>query len=61
MKPVILPFHDRVRVTSPYGERFLNGGYDWHNGIDLVGVDDITAVKETLPVWRCNSDSIVKR
>lgn len=42
MKPVILPFHDRVRVTSPYGERFLNGGYDWHSGIDLVGVDDIT-------------------
>ena len=26
-------------VTSPYGQRTLNGVSGWHNGIDLVGVD----------------------
>lgn len=27
------------RVSSPYGERTLNGVPGWHNGIDLVGLD----------------------
>lgn len=26
-------------VTSPYGQRTLNGVTGWHNGIDLVGLD----------------------
>lgn len=26
-----------VRVSSPFGERWLNGAKVWHNGIDLVG------------------------
>jgi murein DD-endopeptidase MepM/ murein hydrolase activator NlpD len=33
------PFESHnYRVTSPYGNRTLNGNADWHGGIDLVGV-----------------------
>ena len=32
------PFEsNKYRVTSPYGQRVLNGVNQWHNGIDLVG------------------------
>ena len=34
-----LPFASRIRVTSPYGWRTLNGKRGWHGGIDLVGED----------------------
>ena len=35
-------FKGRFRVTSPYGERTLNGVTSFHSGIDLVGLDDTT-------------------
>ena len=35
-------FNGAFRVTSPFGERILNGKKEYHNGIDLVGVDDTT-------------------
>jgi murein DD-endopeptidase MepM/ murein hydrolase activator NlpD len=35
-------FKGNFRVTSPYGERILNGKKEFHKGIDLVGLDDIT-------------------
>ena len=35
---VLSPFEsNKYRVTSPYGQRVLNGVNQWHNGIDLVG------------------------
>lgn len=34
-----IPFDcDTVKLTSPYGERTLNGRIDFHGGYDLVGV-----------------------
>lgn len=30
----------QVRITSPYGNRTLNGAADWHNGIDFVSDGD---------------------
>ena len=34
-----IPFDcDTVKLTSPYGERTLNGRTDFHGGYDLVGV-----------------------
>lgn len=35
-----LPYNGRVRVSSPYGWRYLNGVKVWHDGVDLVGLDD---------------------
>lgn len=35
-------FKGSFRVTSPRGERYLNGAKEYHKGIDLVGMDDIT-------------------
>ena len=32
-------FKGRFRVTSPRGWRTLNGGKDYHGGLDLVGLD----------------------
>ena len=33
------PFESgKYRLTSPYGQRTLNGVSQWHNGVDLVGV-----------------------
>ena len=43
---MIIPFStDRVKLTSPYGQRTLNGKTDTHSGYDLVGVGstDVTA------------------
>lgn len=35
-----LPYKNGAcRVSSPYGNRILNGVPGWHNGIDLVGLD----------------------
>lgn len=35
-----LPYKNGAcRVSSPYGQRTLNGVSGWHNGIDLVGLD----------------------
>ena len=36
-----LPFDSRIRVTSPYGWRVLDGNREWHPGIDIVGEDYI--------------------
>lgn len=30
----------QVRITSPYGNRMLNGAPNWHNGIDFVSDDN---------------------
>lgn len=35
-------FKGSFRVTSPRGERYLNGTNEYHKGIDLVGMDDAT-------------------
>lgn len=45
---MIIPFASgKVRLTSPYGMRTLNGIPGKHNGYDLVGVDskEVTAVE----------------
>lgn len=39
MKEYILPYNGKVVFESRYGYRTLNGKTDWHNGIDLVGID----------------------
>lgn len=44
---MIIPFKcDTVKVTSPYGNRTLNGSKQFHGGYDMVGVGsyDICAV-----------------
>lgn len=33
-------FYGNYKVTSPFGNRLLNGAWDNHKGIDLVGVSD---------------------
>lgn len=33
-------FKGAFRVTSPYGERIINGVREFHKGIDLVGLED---------------------
>lgn len=38
------PFKGRVKVTSPYGYRTLNGKSQFHKGIDLVGVDSTDVI-----------------
>lgn len=35
-------FKGKYKVTSPYGNRTLNGKTAMHSGVDLVGLDDIT-------------------
>ena len=43
---LIIPFNtNRVKLTSAYGNRVLNGKNDFHHGYDLVGVGstDVTA------------------
>ena len=39
MKELYLPYQGRIQFESRYGYRELNGATDWHNGIDLVGLD----------------------
>lgn len=37
---MIIPYKNGAcRVSSPFGQRTLNGVSGWHNGIDLVGLD----------------------
>lgn len=38
----ISPFKGQYRVTSPRGNRILNGKTEFHKGIDLVGIGDTT-------------------
>ena len=33
-------YSGKYKVTSPYGERFLNGKQEFHSGIDVVGLSD---------------------
>ena len=43
-----IPFEtERVKLTSPYGERVLNGQTNFHSGYDLVGIGskNVTAVE----------------
>lgn len=35
-----LPFDGRVRLSSPFGARMVNGVADYHRGIDLIGEDE---------------------
>ncbi len=44
MKEFILPYEGRVELESRYGYRVLNGKTEWHNGIDLVGLDSKTII-----------------
>ena len=44
MKEYILPYEGRVELESRYGYRVLNGKTEWHNGIDLVGLDSKTII-----------------
>ncbi len=37
---MISPFKGKFRLTSPRGTRFLEGQYEYHPGIDLVGTED---------------------
>lgn len=39
---MISPFIGRFKVTSPMGNRVLYGREEYHPGLDLVGLDDIT-------------------
>lgn len=39
MNKLLLPYNGKVKVESRYGYRVLNGETNWHNGIDLVGMD----------------------
>lgn len=39
MDKLLLPYEGKVKVESRYGYRILNGETNWHNGIDLVGMD----------------------
>lgn len=38
--PYRLPFNGKQRITSPYGQRILNGASDWHAGFDIVADED---------------------
>lgn len=35
-------FKGKYKITSPYGNRILNGKTEFHKGVDLVGIDDKT-------------------
>ena len=42
MSKLAFPYKGKINFSSPYGNRTLNGVPGWHNGIDLVGIDDKT-------------------
>lgn len=42
MSTFSLPYKGKIKFTSPYGDRILNGEKNWHSGIDLVGLDNKT-------------------
>lgn len=35
-------FKGKFKVTSPYGKRWLFDKYEFHKGVDIVGIDDDT-------------------
>lgn len=35
-----LPYYGKIFFSSPYGSRTVDGVAGWHNGIDLVGLDE---------------------
>lgn len=35
-------FKGKYKITSPYGNRILNGKPEFHKGVDLAGIDDKT-------------------
>ena len=39
-----LPFNGKVKLTSPFGYRNLNGTGEFHGGVDLVGMDDTRVI-----------------
>lgn len=72
---MIIPFNcDSVRLTSPYGNRILNGISEFHPGYDLVGIGstDIVAVEggkvvqsrivtdKTNPTWQWGNYICIK-
>lgn len=42
MAELKFPYQGKIKFTSPFGNRILNGVQDYHKGIDLVGIDDKT-------------------
>lgn len=40
MSELKLPYEGHILLTSPFGGRTLNGAYDWHPGLDLVGQEE---------------------
>ena len=42
MTKLLLPFRGRVKLTSPFGTRDIDGTTDYHRALDLVGLDDTT-------------------
>ena len=38
-------YSGRFSVTSPYGQRWLNGASENHKGIDVVGIEEKITVK----------------
>ena len=39
MSELLLPYNGKVLYESQYGYRTLKGEINWHNGVDLVGLD----------------------
>ena len=47
----------KFRLTSPRGDRVLNGVKGYHHGIDLVGLDDTTVYSIVDGKVRTGSDN----
>ena len=56
-KSMISCFKGRFRLTSPRGDRVLNGVKGYHHGIDLVGLDDTTVYSIVDGKVRTGSDN----
>lgn len=54
---MICCFKGRFRLTSPRGDRVLNGVKGYHHGIDLVGLDDTTVYSIADGTVRTGSDN----
>lgn len=50
-------FKGRFRLTSPRGDRVLNGVKGYHHGIDLVGLEDTTVYSIADGTVRTGSDN----
>ena len=57
---MIYPFeYGGIRLTSPYGERELEGTSGFHGGIDLVGLETdrvVSTVSGTVAASACVTD-----